>query len=163
MQTLSQPYWLAQEEGSAYWFFGGLLILKNTAMPSGDGITWIEQLAPPNGESPYHIHDAEDEIFYILEGEMSFISGDTVWKGGPGTFTFLPRGIPHGFRVEGTQPARGLLITTSGSFEQFVRELGQPTTQLVLPNPGPIDMNAVMAAAGRNQIQILGPLPKYTV
>ncbi|MBL8162655.1 MAG: cupin domain-containing protein [Anaerolineae bacterium] len=123
----------------------------------------IEQVAPPNGESPYHIHDAEDEIFHILEGEMSFVSGDMTWKGGPGTFIFLPRGIPHGFRVEGTQPARGLLITTSGGFEQFVRELGQPMTELVLPAPGPIDMNAVMAAAGRNQIQILGPLPNYTI
>ena len=162
MKTLSQPYSLAQDEGSAYWFFGALLILKNPATLSGGKITWIEQLAPP-GESPYHIHDVEDEIFHILEGEMSFVSGDMAWKSGPGTFIFLPRGIPHGFRVEGTQPARALLITTSGGFEQFVRELGQPTTELVLPPPGPIDMNAVMTAAGRNQIQILGPLPNYTV
>jgi hypothetical protein len=94
---------------------------------------------------------------------MSFVSGDSTWKGGPGTFAFLPGGIPHGFRVEGTQPARGLLITTSGGFEQFVRELGQPTRELVLPPPSPIDMNTVMAAAGRHQIQILGPLPNYTV
>src|SRR4051812_13631773 len=146
METLIQPYLLHQNEGSAYWFFGGLMIVKNAADPSRGTISWMEQLAPP-GDSPYHVHEAEDEIFYVLEGEMSFISGDTAWKGGPGTFAFLPRGIPHGFRVEGSQPARALLITTSGTFEHFVRELGQPTDDLVLPPPGPIDMGMVMAAA----------------
>jgi uncharacterized cupin superfamily protein len=80
-------------------------VLKNTAVPSGGRITWIEQLVPP-GDSPYHIHDAEDEIFYVLEGELSFVSGDKAWKGGPGTFAFLPRGISHGFWVEGTQASR---------------------------------------------------------
>jgi uncharacterized cupin superfamily protein len=80
-------------------------VLKNTAVPSGGRITWIEQLVPP-GDSPYHIHDAEDEIFYVLEGELSFVSGYKAWKGGPGTFAFLPRGISHGFWVEGTRASR---------------------------------------------------------
>lgn len=96
MQTLSHPYLRKQHEGSAYWFFGGLLMVRDTTEPSHCQITWIEQTLPPGGGSPYHIHDEEDEVFYILEGEMSFISGDHVWKGGSGDTFFLPRGIPHG-------------------------------------------------------------------
>ncbi len=162
MQALAQPYLLGRDEGTPYWFFGSLLMLKDTAQASNGQITWIEQVCPPM-DSPYHIHHDEDELFQVLEGEMSFVSGNTAWKAGPGSFVFLPRGVPHGFRVEGNQPARSLLITTSGHFEQFVRELGQPTTELVIPPPGPIDMAAVIAAAARHNLTILGPLPDYTV
>lgn len=163
MQTLTSPYLLARNEGTPYWFFGALLVLKDTAMPSDGAISWVEQLSPPQSGSPYHIHEQEDEFFYVLEGELSFISEGKTWKGGPGTFAFLPHGVPHGFRVEGTEPARSLLITTSGHFEQFVRELGETPTELVIPEPGPIDMGAVLAAAARHHLTILGPLPDYTV
>lgn len=163
MEQLIQPYLLAKDEGSAYWFFGSLLVIKDTAVPSSGSLTWIEQLVPPGDGSPYHIHHGEDEIFYVLEGEMSFVSGDNVWKGGPGTFVFLPRGIPHGFKTEGDKPSRSLLITTCGSFEEFVREMGVPAAELVIPMQCPPNIDNVVAIAAKYQIEILGPLPEYSV
>jgi quercetin dioxygenase-like cupin family protein len=163
VEQLIQPYLLGQYEGTVLWFFGCLVELKDASEPSDGSITVIEQLAPPGFSSPYHLHTAEDELFYVLEGEMSFYSEGRAWKGGPGTFAFLPRNIPHGFRIEGTEPSRSLIIANSGAFENFVRELGEPAEELVIPQPGPMDMEKVMAVATKYQLQIMGPLPDYTV
>jgi quercetin dioxygenase-like cupin family protein len=69
---------------------------------------------------PMHVHDNEDEIFLILEGEMEFeTQGETtILK--QGDMIFLPRRIPHAFRVVGTQKARAsVTIMPSGIEEMF--------------------------------------------
>ena len=43
---------------------------------------------------------------------MTFLCGEQRVQAGPGTFVYGPREIPHGFRVEGTEPARMLLRTS---------------------------------------------------
>jgi quercetin dioxygenase-like cupin family protein len=84
--------------------------------------------------SPYHVHRAEDETFYVLEGTLEFISGERRLTDGPGSYVFLPRDIPHGFRVIGTSPARFLVLITPAGFEGFVMEMGQPASALRLPH-----------------------------
>lgn len=160
MQAAVQPYELAQNEGSAIWFLDTLAIIKLSNTQSGGSLCLIEQLVPP-GDSPYHIHHNEDEAFYILDGEVSFISGDRIWKGGPGAFVFLPRGIPHGFRVEGDRPARFLILATPGGFEQFIMEAGEPAEAPTLPPPGPLDLEKMMTIAPKYNLEILGPLPEF--
>jgi mannose-6-phosphate isomerase-like protein (cupin superfamily) len=39
------------------------------------------------------VHAREDEIFYVLEGEVTFMRGVEQIKAGPGTSVILPRGI----------------------------------------------------------------------
>ena len=73
----------------------------------------------------------------------------------PGTFVYGPREIPHGFRVEGTEPARMLLQCTPGGFEHFVIKMSEPT-----PPTGPPDMEKLMALAAKFDNEILGPLPE---
>jgi quercetin dioxygenase-like cupin family protein len=153
-------YALGHDEGPAIWFFNQLVVVKATAKQTGNAFGLIEQLAPVGPGSPYHVHRAEDESFYVLEGQLEFISGERRLTGGPGSYVFLPRDIPHGFRVVGTSPARFLVLTTPGGFEGFVMEVGQPAASLTLPAPMEPDMDKLVAIAARYQIEILGPLPE---
>jgi cupin domain len=105
----------------------------------------------------YHLHRAEDEAFYLLEGKATFISGDRRTKANAGSYLFLPRDIPHGFKVEA--PARLLILTTPAGFEQFVIEMSEPATDLTSSSAAPPDMENLMRLAAKYQIEILGPLP----
>jgi quercetin dioxygenase-like cupin family protein len=160
METMLRPRALDRDAGETLWFFGGRTWLKATGAQTGGASGLIEQVMPPGTGSPWHLHHAEDESFYVLEGTITFLVGDERITAGPGAYVFGPRGIPHGFRVEGERPARFLLMVTPAGFEEFVAELGEPATGPGFPPAAPPDMAKVMAAAAARQVEILGPLPE---
>src|SRR5262249_3783582 len=120
----------------------------------------IEMLAPVGPASPYHVHRAEDETFYVLEGQLEFISGERRLTGGPGSYVFLPRDIPHGFRVGGTSPARVLVLTTAGGSEGSSVDMGRPAPSGTLPAPTAPDMDKLIPLAAKDRVEILRPLPE---
>jgi len=152
-------YSLGKNEGTAVWFNNQLAIVKASGKQTGNRFSLVELLAPVGPGAPYHIHRLEDETFYILEGQMEFITGERRIKAGPGSCTFLPRGIPHGFRVLGPTPVHALVLTAPAGFDSFVVEAGEPARTLTLPEPKPPDMAKMMALAAKYQIEIIGPLP----
>ena len=159
MDMGTQPYALAKEEGQALWFLGTLLILKATGEQTGGAFGLIDNVMTAGFASPSHMHRNEDESFYVAEGEMTFYVGDERLKAGPGAFVYGPRGVPHGFEVEGHAPARILLQNYPAGFERFPVEVGEPAEELVLPPAEPPDMERLMAIAAKYDIEILGPLP----
>ena len=84
------PFIQSREEAELTWFFGGQNRIRVTSAQTGGNLAVIEQLADPGLGSPYHIHHNEDEEFYIISGQLRFVSGDESWIGGAGTFAFLP-------------------------------------------------------------------------
>ena len=67
-----------------------------------------------------HVHAEEDDAFYILEGEMTFmLSGEDV-PAPPGTFVLVPPGVEHGFRNDGDVPVRMLNIHAPGGFDRRI-------------------------------------------
>src|SRR3954462_9105425 len=64
----------------------------------------------PGRELEAHVHPDEDDAFYILEGEMTFLLGERQVTASPGTFVLVPPGVEHGFRNDGTRPVRMLNI-----------------------------------------------------
>jgi quercetin dioxygenase-like cupin family protein len=111
---------------------------------------------PPGWASPYHTHHREDEAFYILEGEVAFVSDGKWFLAGPRHYVFAPRLIPHGFKIAGTVPARMLLLCSPAGFEHFVLD---QSVDMSAP-PAPPDMAKLMELAAKYQIDILGPLPE---
>jgi mannose-6-phosphate isomerase-like protein (cupin superfamily) len=67
-----------------------------------------------------HVHDAEDDAFYILEGELTFSFGDQQAPAPPGTFVLVPPGVEHGFRNDGSVPVRMLNIHAPGGFDRRI-------------------------------------------
>lgn len=89
------------------------------------GVTVYEFQVPPKSPgSPPHTHTLEDEYFYVLEGELSALSGDEVLTLGPGDFAALNRGNTHMFWNGSDAPVRLIMATTGGSFEKFMAETG---------------------------------------
>ncbi|MCO5065217.1 MAG: cupin domain-containing protein [Rhizobiaceae bacterium] len=123
---------------------------------TGGEFSLIEQIIPAGFESPWHVHHSEDEAFYVIEGQMSVIMEGSKSLLQAGDFAFGPRGIPHGFRIEGEGPAKILLMTTGSDFADFIAETSVPShTPPVAP-----EIALLVAAAGRHNVTILGPLPQ---
>ena len=150
-------YVLTREEGKSIWFLGTLMTVKAGAEATENAFTLIEQILPPGFAPPPHLHHVEEEGFYILEGRLIVTCGDRTWPAEPGTFVFLPRGIAHTFRVDGPTTARILQITAPGGFERFAEEVGEPAQSLTLPPPGPPDLQKLLTAAAKYNIEIKVP------
>ena len=67
-----------------------------------------------------HVHTAEDDAFYILEGELTFTFGERDVPAPPGTFVLVPPGIEHGFRNAGDGPVRMLNIHAPAGFDRRI-------------------------------------------
>jgi len=67
-----------------------------------------------------HVHDGEDDAFYILAGELTFEFGDRVVSAPPGTFVLAPPGVEHGFRNDGAESVRMLNIHAPGGFDRRI-------------------------------------------
>lgn len=96
---------------------------------TGGAFSLVEIDQRPGNEPPYHIHEREDETFYLLEGRMTVMVDGEIHELESGQSIFLPRGLPHTFRVR-SETARSLLFLTPGGFENYFRELGQHTNSL---------------------------------
>jgi quercetin dioxygenase-like cupin family protein len=84
------------------------------------------------GEPPAHFHRNEDEIFYMLEGEIRFHIGDKKFTAKAGESAFALRGTPHQFSLV-TETAKALLFITPAGIETFFKEYSIPAQSLELP------------------------------
>src|ERR1700743_2568132 len=107
-------------DAPAYWFLNALhLLLAHNE--SGHGpYSLLHLTAPPPFETPYHVHQAEDEAFYVLEGELTVIRCGGEIGGGPGGYLFRPRGWAHGFGSSSEKTSRVLIHAVPGGKIGFV-------------------------------------------
>jgi mannose-6-phosphate isomerase-like protein (cupin superfamily) len=154
------PAVAAARQAPPRWFLDALAWIKSSGDDTAGRLSLVEFLIPAGSASPWHVHHTEDEAFYVLEGRLTVVVADRQVALGPGDFAFGPRGVPHGFRVEGAQPARGLLLTTGGDYAAFVHEVSEPATAPILPEPREPDLPRLVAAAARYGMDVLGPLPR---
>jgi len=148
------------DDGAAYWFLGTLMIIKATGEDTGGAFTLFEQLAPPGFGPPLHVHHREDEPFFVLEGRARFRCGDREFVMESGGYVFLPKGVPHAFRIEGSTPARLLQMTLPPGFERLVEEISVIAPSRTLPPPAPISADIIgrLAALGsKYHFSIVGP------
>lgn len=148
---------LAASEGTAIWYLNNRMTVKATAASTGGSYSLVEALLPPATSPPLHIHHAEDEPLWVLEGELNVRCGDETFSCVAGSYAFLPKGVPHTFVVEGNSPARVLFLFLPAGGEQYFVEAGRPAEGDGLPAPGPIDFELVERVGAKFQIEIVGP------
>ncbi len=142
-------YVVPNGDGPGIWFLGTLMTVKAGHDQTHGAFTLIEQLSPPGFAAPPHVHDAEEEAFYVLEGQLQVTCGDQTWTVEQGGFVFLPRGIPHAFAVLGDRGAKLLQITSPADFEQFAAEAGEPASTPTLPSPAEPNIPKLLAAMAK--------------
>jgi quercetin dioxygenase-like cupin family protein len=154
----ASPIALQRHEGEAIWFLGVLAIIKATGETTDGRFAMIEHLAPKRAGSPLHVHQREDEWFYVLEGELTLWVGGRLIKAPAGSFVYGPRGIPHTFTVS-SSTARFLLGVEPAGFENFLRALSEPAQALAIPpaTSASPDPERLLATAAEYGIEILGP------
>lgn len=99
------------------------VIVRATAQDTGGAFSLFEEVDP--ADTPLHVHEHEDELFYVLEGEHVFTVGDEEFRVGPGGFVFAPRGVPHAQRRVVPRTGRELVLTSPGGLEGFFFELAE--------------------------------------
>jgi quercetin dioxygenase-like cupin family protein len=160
---LSSPEVLAAGTGEALWFLDTLMQVKLSSATTGGALAVFEQLAPPGSATPMHRHDATDEHFYVLSGEVTFHGPSGARRCGAGAFVSVPRGTEHGFRVTGHEPAKLLVLSAPATFERFVRAVGHPTRTPTLPPAGPpptpSQVEQLAKLGAQHDVTLTGPPP----
>ena len=151
---MTQEIALHRDEGTSIWMLGHLMTFKATGKQTNGAFSLVEQIGEPGTGAPPHIHHGEDEFFYILEGETTFMLGDQTIRGREGSFVFLPRDIVHTFQNTGTRPCRMLLGLSPAGFEQFFAEMGEPAPSMTLPPQTPPDIEKLLTLAAKYNCEI---------
>ena len=75
----------------------------------------------PNADGPEsHVHADEDDVFYVLDGELTFLLDDGDVSAPAGTFVLVPPGVPHGFTNHGSVPVRMFNIHAPAGFDERI-------------------------------------------
>ncbi|WP_448620224.1 cupin domain-containing protein [Geodermatophilus sp. URMC 65] len=143
------PFALAGDEGEHLAFGDVTLVVRASAESTGGAFTLFEEV-PPLSDVARHVHQHEDELYYVLDGEHEFDCGDRTFRLGPGGLVFLPRGIPHAHRRVVPRAGRLLSITTPAGLEGFFRSLARAA------RAGGLDDAAYTLASARHGVRWLG-------
>ena len=104
----SRPYARGSNQGPRR-NFGADFIIKASEFATGAAVA--EYVTRQGEEPPDHVHPSEDEMFYVLGGELAFRCGGERLEASEGSFVFLPRGVEHGYQIRGPGEVRLLVIT----------------------------------------------------
>ena len=75
---------------------------------------------------PLHIHDSDDESFYLLEGELEVTFEGRAYTAQPGGFTLLPHGVPHAIHRLSAQTPRLLQVSLQAASRNSRRPSPRP-------------------------------------
>jgi quercetin dioxygenase-like cupin family protein len=104
---------------------GRSIVLKLRCDETDGSIMMFEETVPVGTKSTLHFHHDSDEVAYILSGEITFLIGDDVTVGGPGTSAFMPRGIRHAWKSTGAEAGRVLFLYTPAKAGGLIEEQQQ--------------------------------------
>jgi quercetin dioxygenase-like cupin family protein len=126
---------------------GGPLTFKARGEQTGGSLTVLENVIAAGDGPPLHVHAAEDEAWWIIEGELRFRLGEEEARAPAGTFVWVPRGTPHAFQGVGPGSARILVLFTPAGMERFFDAWAASA-------PGP---EAFVAAGEPAGMRVVGP------
>jgi quercetin dioxygenase-like cupin family protein len=143
-----KPKIVRHNEGKTINVIGDKQTFKLTAKDTNGLFTLIEEENIPGTGIPPHVHENEDEVFKVIEGEMELTVGGKTTVLKAGDLAFGPRGIPHSWKIVGNTKAKVILSVFPAGIEDMFEELGE------LP-PGPPDFPKVAEICGRYGIKFI--------
>lgn len=132
-----------------FWGPGDRYRFLVTGEDSGGSMFALACLVGAGGGPPPHRHLAEDELFYVFEGSISFTMADTTRMVTAGQSAFVARGTAHSYTNPGEREAQMIAVYTPAGMEGWFREVCTPVTDPDLtPPPVTPEMIARMLEAG---------------
>ncbi|RIV19697.1 cupin domain-containing protein [Fibrisoma montanum] len=115
---------------------GGLAVFEQTSLSPGRG-------------TPLHVHPAQDEVFYVLEGTYYFQVGDEKHTLKAGDSIFLPRKVPHAWTQVAERGKMIVMLQPAGKLEDFFVSLAGMDHE-----PSKEELGKLFA---NNEMQVVGP------
>lgn len=118
-QSNGKALCVAANEGRAYDMGRITAIFKADGQETGGQCSVSEWWLEPNTKGVgVHTHPTGNEIFYVIEGTISFLVGEAWRNVDKGSLVFVPPGIPHDFENRSQQKAGLLNGFAPGAFEE---------------------------------------------
>ena len=127
--------------------FSPTILVRGEDSPTAPGV--VELRVPADWDGPPLHHHAFDELFYVLEGELTFQLGDELVAIGAGRHVFAPGGSAHTLANLSDAPARYLLVCTPAGFERRFEDGAGPTPPVEFVGP---TIRQRLGAAGQNSL-----------
>ena len=150
-------------------WYKGILISQMAGPADNNGAFDIIVAKTKRGtEPPPHVHTREDEVFYLLEGEMTVYVDGEVFSVTAGEFVFLPRQKPHAFLIESEQ-THLIAIITPGGFVDAVNKMNAPAERMEFPSDKDVvtyataDLTETMEIFEKHEVRLLTPDEVRTV
>ena len=123
--TEPRPHIIAADEGfTSVGENGFITLLKVGALSTGASQIYVGSgVVPPMSETPTHLHEVDEEVLYVLEGEITLTLNGEVHTVGPGGTAFIPPGTWMKVENRSNAPARVLGILPRGDVERCFRAI----------------------------------------
>lgn len=135
-------------EGSPFSFLNGRFDSKVTAAETNGALCIFDTTRTEPGGPPLHVHHAQDEWFFVTEGDFEFQVGEERLQLGPGDSVLGPRGVPHCFANVSPTGRLVIVFQPAGSMEAFFHEGSQR---------GPMTPADFAALSARHGMTVVGP------
>jgi quercetin dioxygenase-like cupin family protein len=113
----------------------------------------FEWTVPAGFSTGLHIHQVQEETFYVLEGECEWQIGDQNVRAKPGTYVFIPPGVPHNIANSTDKPARMIMTVSPPGHERYFEELARLTAL-----GGPVEADVIAKLRSRYDTDQLSAL-----
>lgn len=117
-------------EGRQLRVLGDEVTLKVVSLDSPYGQAIVTVTVPPGSGTPCVTHAAEEEVYFLLEGELLMHTPSERHVLAPGDMVHLPPRTPHGYRNAGDRPARFLAWTVGGPMDRFFVKVSERVGRL---------------------------------
>lgn len=113
---------------NCYWLGGSRLYIIEDQADTGGLYDLVEAWFPTGAQVSPHVHRQYDEQIYVLDGEFTVWTGNSVHKTAlrPGNDIIIPAGTPHAVHVTRSGPERALVVASPSAFAGLIAQVGTP-------------------------------------
>jgi quercetin dioxygenase-like cupin family protein len=142
------------------WYKGILVSQLAASSDTEDAFDLIESKMRKGTEPPPHVHDREDELFYVLAGGIKVFAEGKIFTISAGESVFLPRKAPHAYLIESDE-VHLLALMTPGGFFNAINKMNAPARTMEIPSDSEtyatIDLTETMSVFLKFGVQMLSP------
>jgi quercetin dioxygenase-like cupin family protein len=118
-----------QPRSKRFYFDVGLGSVCLSGVDTGGAYGLLEVSLAPGMAVPRHTHTREDEVYFVLAGELEVSLGEKTFVLRQGDTLLAPRDIPHQLRNSGNATNHYLLVFSPSGFEEFIIATAVPAPE----------------------------------
>lgn len=143
------------------WYKGILISNLATEQDTGGAFEFVVTRMKKGTEPPPHVHEREQEMFYVLEGIINVYVGDECFRAVAGECVFLPKRQAHAFKIQSSE-VHMLMLMTPGGFMNASASMAIPAQSLEIPPDdgityATVDLHETIKVFAKYGVRFLAP------